>query len=281
MKSLSISTAWEETKAILAHDGRLFAAVALALIALPTGVLGVTSPGGLIAALFAAPKNSSPWLMVMPVVVLLVVTAGQLAVTRLALGPSVSVGGAITHAVRRLPSYVAVGVVLGGAITVVVVVAAILLGVTASPSMSEEDLAKSPAGAFILMLIVALYLFLFTRIVSVAAAVTSAESPGPIRIIRRAWSLTSGHFWRILGFVVVYLISASIVLFAINIVAGLFAQVVLGGTEPMSSGAVVVALIGGLASGAVTLLLSVMLARMYAQLTGYGGAQAGVPSSGI
>ena len=32
MSSLSISTAWEETRAILARDGQLYGAVALALI---------------------------------------------------------------------------------------------------------------------------------------------------------------------------------------------------------------------------------------------------------
>jgi hypothetical protein len=40
MANLSISAAWDETKAILAHDGKLFASVALALIALPALVTG-------------------------------------------------------------------------------------------------------------------------------------------------------------------------------------------------------------------------------------------------
>ena len=36
MRQLSISAAWEETKAIIARDGSLLMAVALALVALPT-----------------------------------------------------------------------------------------------------------------------------------------------------------------------------------------------------------------------------------------------------
>ena len=44
MASLSISKAWDESKAILAHDGRLIASVALALVALPTAITGLIDP---------------------------------------------------------------------------------------------------------------------------------------------------------------------------------------------------------------------------------------------
>ena len=35
MRALSLSQAWDDTKAIITRDGRLFASVALALVALP------------------------------------------------------------------------------------------------------------------------------------------------------------------------------------------------------------------------------------------------------
>ena len=58
MHKLSISRAWDETKAIFARDGRLLVAVALALVVLPMVVLGLAVPsdpqaqeGGLVAGL--------------------------------------------------------------------------------------------------------------------------------------------------------------------------------------------------------------------------------------
>ena len=46
MRALSISQAWDETKAILVRDGRLFASVALALVALPARSRAWSAPRG-------------------------------------------------------------------------------------------------------------------------------------------------------------------------------------------------------------------------------------------
>jgi len=100
MSSLSISAAWEESKAILGRDGQLYLSVALALIALPTTINTLVNPGGM--------TNSTPgWAALLGLVASLIGVAGQLALIRLALGPSVTVGGAIVHGLRRLPVYIA------------------------------------------------------------------------------------------------------------------------------------------------------------------------------
>ena len=44
MANLSISAAWDQSKVILARDGKLLASVALALVALPALVTGLVSP---------------------------------------------------------------------------------------------------------------------------------------------------------------------------------------------------------------------------------------------
>jgi hypothetical protein len=61
----------------------------------------------------------------------------------------------------------------------------------------------------------------------------------------------------------------------------LLATLALGPLEPMSGSALVVALAQALVNAAVSSLFAVMVARIYLQLTGRGGAQASVPSSGI
>jgi len=184
MASLSISAAWDETKAVLARDGRLFASVALALTVLPAAIVGAFYPGGLSTAIFAVFESNSLGLTVLVVAVFLVILTGQLAITRLAIGPSITVGGAITHSARRLPSYVAVALIMSAAIMVVMLVGAAFIATTVKTPVSEEELAKAPAVAVVVLVMLAAYLFLMTRIVSVAAAVATTEGTGPLRIIR-------------------------------------------------------------------------------------------------
>lgn len=281
MRTLSISAAWDETKAILARDGRLFASVALALILLPAAILGVVSPGGLEQVVFVAAESNSLWILLLLILAFLVMLAGQLAVTRLAIGPSESVGGAIAHAVRRLPAYVTVAVIAGAVVFLVLLLFSMVIGVTASPRVSEQELATSPAVVVAVIVLIAVYLFLLTRIIALAAAVASTEALGPIRIIRRSWSLTSGHSWRLFTFLIIYIIGTGIALFAISSAAAVLLQLFVGKIDPFSASALVMALIDGVASSAVTVVLAVMLARIYVQLSGAPVAQPSVPSSGI
>ena len=280
MASLSISAAWDETKAVLARDGRLFASVALALTVLPAAIVGAFYPGGLSTAIFAVFESNSLGLTVLVVAVFLVILTGQLAITRLAIGPSITVAGAITHSARRLPSYVAVALIMSAAIMVVMLVGAAFIATTVKTPVSEEELAKAPAVAVVVLVMLAAYLFLMTRIVSVAAAVATTEGTGPLRIIRRSWALTSGHFWRLLGFLLVYLIGTGIAEYAVISVVGTVTPMLLGNMDPMSASALVLALVAALANGIVIVVLAVMLARIYVQLARRAEAQPSVPSSG-
>jgi hypothetical protein len=276
---LSISQAWDESRAVLAHDGKLIATVALALIVLPAAILGAISPGGLGTAIFAIAESNSIGLLALFLLILLVILTGQLAITRLALGPSVSVGGAIANAARHLLSYVLVALIAGAVLFLVLVIAAAIVGATVAPGMTEEEIAGSPAVIIVVLLLLALYFFLLARFVGLAAAITTAEGLGPIATIRRAWSLTSGHSWRLLGFLIVFMIGTGIALFAVTSVVASIAQLLLGKIESMSASALVAALVEALASGAVTIVFAVMLARIYTQLAS-NSPQVSVPSSG-
>jgi hypothetical protein len=276
---LSISQAWDESRAVLAHDGKLIATVALALIVLPAAILGAISPGGLGTAIFAIAESNSIGLLALFLLILLVILTGQLAITRLALGPSVSVGGAIANAARHLLSYVLVALIAGAVLFLVLVIAAAIVGATVAPGMTEEEIAGSPAVIIVVLLLLALYFFLLARFVGLAAAITTAEGLGPIATIRRAWSLTSGHSWRLLGFLIVFMIGTGIALFAVTSVVASVAQLLLGKIESMSASALVAALVEALASGAVTIVFAVMLARIYTQLAS-NSPQVSVPSSG-
>ena len=61
-----------------------------------------------------------------------------------------------------------------------------------------------------------------------SAPVASAEAAGPIAIIRRSWTLTSGHWWHLFGFLLLFFIGAIVLLLAVSAAAGVVAGLFFG-----------------------------------------------------
>lgn len=271
MSSLSISAAWDEAKAILARDGRLYMSVALAMIALPTAINALVNPRGM------GDRSAPLWADCVGIVASLIALAGQLALIRLALGPSVTVGGAIAHGFRRLPGYfLAILIILFGFLVAAIPLVMVMV---ASGVPIQDKPPASPVLILAAILVAGLVIFIGVRFM-LAATVASAERASPIAILKRSWRLTAGNFWPLVGFLIVYLIGAIILMFAVGSVAGALIGLTLGSIQPMSAGALLVALLQALVSAVVSTLFFVMIARIYLQLAGRGDVQAGVPSSG-
>ena len=272
MSGLSISRAWEESRSILARDGRLFASVALALVALPSLISGLLSPDG-------SPPASSPILLDLIVLVASIAAlAGQLALMRLALGPSITVGGAIGHGLKRMPIYFVSALIIVAVLFIVAVIIAAILIALGVP-VDAESMPMTPAVIVALVALMALVFFAAVRML-MGGPVATAEHLGPIGILRRSWTLTAGHFWQLLGFLLMFFIGAVVVLLVVQTVAGIVARLLLGPIEPMSLSALFVALFAAVANALVTGLFAVMLARIYAQLIGRD-ASVSVPTTGI
>lgn len=275
MSRLSISAAWDETKSRLASDGRLLTTVALAMVALPSAISTLVNPN---SGMAESTGSLSTGLVVL--VMSLIAMVGQLAIIRLAIGPSVSVGGAISHAAGRAIPY------LGSVILIVLgllILAIPLIVVMAVMGVSfEEGGGPLPPGAWIpILLFIALLLYVGVRML-MTSSVASAEAAGPVKIIKRSWALTSGHSGKLLGFLLLFLVAVVIVLGALGVMTGLLARSLFGEVEPLTAAALVVGLVQGLASAAATTIFAVMLARIYVQLTGSApdGAEVSVPNSG-
>lgn len=269
MAGLSISRAWEESRAVLAHDGRLIASVALALIALPTAVTGLVDPTGM------AGRSSPPSTIALMVISSLAALAGQLALIRLALGPSITVGGAIAHGLKRMPIYLLSAILIVLALMVLAIPFGLAFAALGVP-LDSKTMPMTPAVTLGVLLFIALVVFIAVRML-MTAPVASAEDTGPVAIVQRSWSLTAGHWWRLLGFLLLFFVGAVVALLAVSAVTGAVAALLFGPIEPMSASALLVALVEAVANAAITGLFAVMLARIYAQLA---GAQAGVPNSG-
>ena len=271
MSALSISRAWDETKARVAADGKLFAVVAAALIALPTLVAGVVSP----TSTNAEPTLTSGIILVIASIIAII---GQLAIIRLAIGPTVSVGEAIGHGARRMPVYFVAAILILIGLFILAIPFVVVL-VAAGVELDERAIVTSPL-ALLLGFLYLLVLCFFAIRMLMSSPVASEEAVGPIGILRRSWELTSGHWWRLFGFILLFMIAAVIVMMAISWAVGFVALILLGPVEPMSASALVIATVEAIVNAAVTVLLAVMLARIYLQLSGRDPAEVTVPKSG-
>jgi hypothetical protein len=265
MSKLSISKPWDETKDIIARDGKLLVAVALALFVLPGVVLDLSVP--------PAPSGElpppGPWIAI-ACVAILISLVGQLAVIRLAMGPHLTVREAIGHGARRLLPYV-------GAV-IIWLLPFTLVGYFLYEAGAGDPQHPSPAAALGFLITSCVALFLAVRLI-LSSPVASSEAVGPVAILARSWAATRGNWWRLFGFMLLYGIGTLALIVAVQSVFGIIARLLLGGLGPWTVGGLLVALVGQLISAAASSVFFVMLARIYVQLAGRE-SPAGVPSSG-
>lgn len=251
MKSkLSISQAWDETRALLQSDGKLFATVALALMVLP----------GLVASLFTpTPKPGQlpapgMWIAVFLVAVLIAIV-GQLAIAKLALGNRLTVGEAISSSFARMPVYFLSQLMWGLPFAVLFV------------ALARAMQAQNSAAALLFLVVTVGFLFIAVRM-TLTAPIASAEQSGPVDIVKRSWDLTSGNWWRLFGFLMIFLIGAGILILATSSILGLAVRAIFGELEPFSVSALVVSLATEVVQAGAYVVLMVMLARLYLQVSG-------------
>jgi hypothetical protein len=260
MGSLSISRAWDETKAVLGRDAGLIVAVGLALFVLPQTIAGLVAP--------APPRGQMAepgWWTVLALLALLVGVVGQLAVVRLALAPPTSVAEAIRLAVRRAPTFFGALLIYGLPFLVALLA---ILGM------------RSSGGNGALALAVLIFLLILIPVavrVQLSSAVAVAEAGGPLAILRRSLELTRGHTLRLIGVLLLFFLVFGIALAAYELVIGSLVLLTVGQPEPMSVARLVKLLVSNLGETAILLVFLVLVARIYAQLA--SGALT-VPKSG-
>lgn len=266
MARLSISKAWDEARGTIGRNGSLLTTVALAMFVLPGVVSDLVTPD--------APPGQIPPLggwTVIAAIAILVALVGQLAVIRLAIGSRQTVGEAIGHGARRAPVYFLA--------TLVWTLPFLLVGATLFGVVARDPQEASPAALLGLLVLACVMLFFAIRML-MTSPVASAEALGPIGIVRRSWQLTAGSGLRLFVFFLLFIIVLVVAAMAVGAIVGVIAELLLGGTEPMSIGALFVSLVTQTVSAAVSVVLMVMLARIYVQLAGEGAAEASVPTTG-
>lgn len=273
MAKLSLSRAWEETKSVLSHDGKLITSVALALILFPQALGWVANPPPGVSS-----HTPAGWAPLLSLLITLAGLAGEIAIMRLSIGPATSVGSAIRRGGNRvIPSFFAF-VLFGLAL---MLLALPLLVLTLSTEQMEAFIrgARDPEVMRMFGLIFLLVIFLAARF-QLMLPVASVEPGGPIRLLKRSYELSAGYYFKLLGFLLVALLAGVIIWYASLTVAGTVARVVSLEIAPWSVGALLVGLFVAAAQTVFSAIFSVMLARIYLQLAGPAHADVSVPSSG-
>lgn len=252
MKPLSISTAWNETTAFVKREASLLFPIALAFLALPSIVaqyfVPVTEPG--------QQPEAGAWMLVFIPLILLTLT-GSLAISTLALRPAQSVQEAIAHGARRLLPTVGALAVLTILSVLIVIPLIILIGLAAPDERTGTILM---ALAFF-----AVFTFFWIRFV-LLTPIAVAEPAGAFDILKRSWALTKGHFNKLIGFITILTIVAIIVLMAVSLLFGTVIALLAGPPEPGSLSQVLILIVSGVSSAIFSVYLTVVIARIYAQL---------------
>jgi len=141
--------------------------------------------------------------------------------------------------------------------------------------------AVPPALAVLLVLIVIpLYLVVWVRLILMTPA-AAVEPIGPIAMIARSWRLTAGHFWKLLGFLLLIIVVGLVTLMAVGAVFGILIALIVGTPEPGNLAMFLISLVSALVQAVVSGIVTAFIARIYAQLAGAGRADVfGQPTSG-
>ncbi len=272
MKSLSITTAWNETAAFVAREGRLLFPLAFMLIALPTAVLSAFAP------VPAAPGEFSGmgvWLLLLPVA-LVASMIGNLAISYLALRPGASVGEGIGRGAARIVMLAAAALLLGLAFIVIIFFIAVLVMLAVPGAMSgAQSGMPTPAVATATLLMIGFMLpviIFFAARLMLMTPIAAAEEGGPLALIGRSWRLTAGHSWKLIGFILLVGIAVGVLGAAVESVFGLVAGLLIGPIAPGSLSALLVILVMAGVNTVIGAYLATLLARIYAQLAGAANA---------
>lgn len=260
MAVMSIGKAWEETVAFVARERSLLFPVALLFVALPGLIVQEMTPPELASWTMKDAFPDVPvsfWLAVLLGVIL--IWFGSLTLFALALRPGISVQEALRLSLARLPILLGTALMVVGLLGAAITVAAIVVVVLSL-------VAKPLAAALATLLGVAvggMMLFVSVRLLLLNPVVIDGDA-GVMASLRHSWALTRGHFWRLLGFILILTLLSAIV--------GSAAQAIFGVIGGLVGGPEAARLSGGIAAAAVSTLLQVymlvMLARLYRQAEG-------------
>ena len=269
MATLSISKAWDDARPIIARDGKLMFMVALVTVVLPGTLMMLISPQQ--AAVGQIEADAQPgWVVILSLVLALVGVVGSIAISYLALFRGASVGESLSRGVKRLPTVIGIGLLFLVPIFILAVILAIaFVGADRMASLDNPQTISALSGPAVIAFLLLFFLMIYVSVrLFLTTPMVAARDLGPINTIKASWSLTKGHFWKLLGFLILFVVAVLVVMIVVGIVIGLVVALLFGEIEPYTMGALFMGLFSGFAQALITIVYSTIIARIYHQLAG-------------
>ena len=260
---VSMSAVWDRTAEFLSDNLTTLVPIALALLFVPNAVSGALEP---LSA--AAVEGSRTGYAFASLALSLIAMWGNLAIVALVLDPVLSARGAATVAGRRMPP--AVGVLVVGLIALLLLwspLFAILAASGMSATAMGSNAAAIPAGArtgigLSMLVLLPLTLWLLARFMVLLTPVLVGERRG-VGALGRAWSLSRGIGWRVLGVMILYFVLAWVVVTATRTVVGSVLRLLADDDGPLSLASVLTSVMVGAVATALTVMAAVFSAKLY------------------
>lgn len=260
MANLSITTAWNEAVDFVKREAGLILPVAFLLLALPGAVLQILMQP---ETPTAAPEPGW-WLLILPVGMVASIV-GSIAITYLALRPGTSVGESLQMGLRRfIMLFLAYLLIM---LAFVIVLVPLTLAFAGSAAAGGDPLTVIGSMAIVVIIMFVIAIAVAPRLL-LMTPVATAENPGPIRIIQRSWELTGGHYWKLLGFLILLTVAALVVSMVIGMAFGIVIALAAGPPEPRSTSMILITIVSALVQSVIAALFVTVIARIYHQLTG-------------
>ena len=274
MANLSITTAWNEASAFVRREAHLLFPIAFLLGSLPGAAAQLLAPQQ--PAPGQAPEAGA-WMLAVFVSVLIGFVA-SLAISWLALRPGVSVGEALGRGFKRFLPMVAATMIVSIGVGLLMFLLAIVAVLVVPGAMQGLNNGGAPgpqattAIGVTLLLVLPILIYIIPRLL-LSTPVAAAEDVGPIAILRRSWQISSGNYWKLLGFLLLFILAYLVVSMAIGFVLGTLVVLAAGRPEPGTIAFLIILLLNAVVGAIVTMFFTATLARIYAQLTGGGVAE--------
>jgi len=228
---VTMGAVWDRTVEVVQGRMAMLAAIAVPTLFVPTvvrdGFVAYSTPGTGGYALIGS---------LLSLIVLVLTIWGQLALIAASSDPTTDRTAAFRIASNRLLAAIGVSIVMLVAVVVCMIPLAVLLGLSgvdfsrmaAGQPMSTTGVSGGLLGAALIYMVLFAVAMLFVGArLSIWQAVIVNEAIG-LRAIGRAWRLTRGLTWRIVGVIVLFVIVVSVATLAAQSVIGIIARLVLG-----------------------------------------------------
>jgi hypothetical protein len=241
----SYSAVWDDTAALVRNNFSLVAALALAFIFLPALLIGHflpqpvpgEDPWAWVSEFREYMSGNWPWLLLQA----LANSLGMMAILKLVLARGgTSVGAALAAAAAILPFYFVAGFVANLIVF---------------------------AG---MMLLIVPGLYLLGRLVPLGPVMAAEDRRNPLAAIGRAFEVTRGNGWRVLGIVILIAVPGAILIQVVNVLLGIVFRLLAGDDVARLLSLIVTSA----TAAALTVLLLLLYAAVYRTLSARGAEAA-------